>query len=429
MSASFVSGASVVQGAFARRACPSLLAPMQTGDGLLARMLPAGPMPLKALAGLCAAALTHGNGTMEISARGSIQVRGLTPVSAPLFAAAVSALRINTGDGVPVIADPLADEPSALINTDALARELRQAIAATKLTLAPKVSVIVDGGGRLHLDTLKADIRVRAAATADGPLLHIALAGDGTTASPLGAIAPEEACTAVVRLLALIAEHGPEARAADVLPRYGIAAFQGAIGTRTAFELSLPTRLPAEMVGVHSLKDDLYALGLGLAFGHTEAGTLRVLTDIARTQGGSWARPAPDRALLLGPFKRTTIKTIRDEARRLSFAVDASDARRRIVACPGAPSCASGLIAARSIAAEIAKCIELPGHGVAVHVSGCAKGCAHPAPALLTIVGTARGCGIVHNGTARATPSSYADPVDLAEEIDRSIEMREAVDA
>ena len=233
----------------------------------------------------------------------------------------------------------------------------------------------------------------------------------------------------MLRLLAAIAAHGAQVRAADVLLSSGIAAFQEAIGTRVAVAPALPPRLPAEMVGTHFLKDDLYALGVGLAFGHAEAETLRALTDIARAHGGLWARPAPDRSLLLGPFKRTTIKTMRDEARRLGFAVDAADARRRIVACPGAPSCASGLIAARTIAAEIAKSLELPGRGVAVHVSGCAKGCAHPAATRLTIVGTAQGCGVVHDGTAHATPSSYADAASLAEEIDRIIETQEAVDA
>ena len=44
-------------------------------------------MSLAAFAGLCAAARKHGNGTMEISARGNLQVRGLTPRSAPLFCA------------------------------------------------------------------------------------------------------------------------------------------------------------------------------------------------------------------------------------------------------------------------------------------------------------------------------------------------------
>ena len=69
-----------------RGACPSLLEPMETGDGLLARILTAGPMKLKALAGLCTAARTHGNGTMEISARGNFQIRGLAPNMAPRLA-------------------------------------------------------------------------------------------------------------------------------------------------------------------------------------------------------------------------------------------------------------------------------------------------------------------------------------------------------
>jgi precorrin-3B synthase len=412
-----------------RRACPALSAPMATGDGLLVRMLPTGPIPLRAFAELCAAAREHGNGTMEISARGSVQVRGLTPVTAPSFAVAVSALRLDIGDGLAVLADPLPGDPAALIDANALATELRETIAAAAVALAPKLSVIVDGGGKLHLDALNADIRVRAGATANGPLLHLAVAGDGATATPLGAVAPQEASAAVSRLLALVGAHGAQARAADVLLRSGIAAFQDAIGTRIVLSPALAPRPPAETVGTYFLKDDLYALGVGLAFGHAEAETLRALADIARAHGALWARPAPDRALLLGPFQRTTIRTMRIEARRLDFAVDAADGRRRIVACPGAPSCASGLIAARTIAAEIAKSLELPGRGVAVHVSGCAKGCAHPAAARFTIVGTGQGCGLVCDGTARATPSSYADPAKLAEAIDRLIDMQESVDA
>jgi precorrin-3B synthase len=413
----------------ARAACPSLSEPMETGDGLLARLGPSGPMHLKALAGLCAAARTHGNGTMEISARGNLQIRGLTSASAPRFADAVATLGIETDDGVPVIASPLPDEPSALLDTDRLARKLRHAIASLALPLAPKVSMIVDGGGTLHLDGLAADVRFRAIASANGPLLHVALAGDGATATPLGAIAPDDACDAVLSLLRVIAAHGPAARAADVLQSRGIASSQNVISSLIALESPLARRLPAEPVGTHALKDDLFALGMGLAFGHVQADTLRALTEIARMHGALWARPAFNRALLLGPCERTKVKTLRDEARHLGFAVDRTDPRRRIVACPGAPACASGLIASREIAAALAGDLPLAGGGVAVHVSGCAKGCAHPAPAPLTIVGTERGCGIVHDGTARTTPSSYVNPGDLAAEIDRIIEAREAADA
>ncbi len=132
---------------FARGACPRLSEPMQTGDGLLARIVTAGPIPLDAFSRLCAAAREHGNGVMEISARGSLQVRGLTPHSAPLFASAVASLDIDLGDGAPVIADPLAGDPASLIDANALAADLRRAIADSRRVLAPKVSVVVDGGG------------------------------------------------------------------------------------------------------------------------------------------------------------------------------------------------------------------------------------------------------------------------------------------
>ena len=70
-----------------RGACPGLSAPMATGDGLLARFRPDGTISLDAMAGLCDAARAHGNGIIEITSRGSIQVRGLT--DAATFADAV----------------------------------------------------------------------------------------------------------------------------------------------------------------------------------------------------------------------------------------------------------------------------------------------------------------------------------------------------
>ena len=39
-----------------------------------------------------------------------------------------------------------------------------------------------------------------------------------------------------------------------------------------------------------------------------------------------------------------------------------------------------------------------------IHISGCAKGCAHPAPAALTVVGTSSGCALIANGSTRDAP-------------------------
>ena len=144
-----------------RGACPSLPAPMETGDGLLVRLIVNAPIPLDAFIGLCDAARMHGNGTMEVSARGSLQVRGLTPLSAPLFAAALATLDVEINDGVPILADPLPDDPASLIDANRLAAQLRATIAEARLALAPKVSVVVDGGGRVDVDAIAADIRLR----------------------------------------------------------------------------------------------------------------------------------------------------------------------------------------------------------------------------------------------------------------------------
>ena len=413
----------------ARGACPRLAEPMQTGDGLLARIVTAGPIPLDSFAGLCAAAKAHGNAVMEISARGSLQMRGLTPGSAPLFASAVAALDIELCDGVAVISNPLADDPIAPIDADALAASLRRAIVARVLELAPKVSVVIDGGRRLHLDALTADLRLRAIDTGQGTKLHVALAGDAVSAALLGVIALDDAIDAAISILALIASRGPAARAADLLQSEGIDIFNEAVGNRMENAAPLPRRLSVEPIGLHRLSGKRCAIGVALAFGQASADNLMAFAALAQANGAIWARPAPGRALLLGPIDEMTGFVLATAADSLGFVVDARDPRRRIVACPGAPACASGLIESRAIATELADNLPPSRDGIAVHVSGCAKGCAHAGTAFLTIVGTARGCGIVRYGTARATPKCYIDPGDLIAEALRASQPRETVDA
>jgi len=81
------------------------------------------------------------------------------------------------------------------------------------------------------------------------------------------------------------------------------------------------------------------------------------------------------------------------------------DPRRHVIACAGAPICASAHIAARAIAPRIADKIAQHLDGAfTVHVSGCAKGCAHAAAAALTVVGTPGGGALVAKGTAHDTP-------------------------
>ena len=101
-------GGGGVIAALRRGACPTLAAPMPTGDGWLARLALADGLTPAQLAGLAAAAARLGNGLVEVTARGSLQVRGLTPASAAELAAALDELGIAVADGLPVVTGPLA---------------------------------------------------------------------------------------------------------------------------------------------------------------------------------------------------------------------------------------------------------------------------------------------------------------------------------
>jgi precorrin-3B synthase len=406
---------------------------MPTGDGLLVRLRPTAPVPLDAFVGFCEAARRHGNGIIEISARGSLQVRGLTPRSAPSFASALAELGIAAQEGVPVIAG---FDPISQVNTAPLAGELRRAIANARLALSPKISVVMDGGGPLHLDALSADIRLRTAAPARGSRsyshrFHLGLGGDGASATWLGSVAPEDVIGAVLGILTVIGAHGPTARAAAVLRADGVEAFRSVSAALIEPSPGPPPRMPAEMVGVHSVHEGAVAVGIGLAFGHTHADALAEVIRAAAGHGAQAVWPAPDRALLLIGVSASDALSLTAAVRQLGFAVDAGDPRRRIAACPGAPACASGLIPARALASALTPILE-PAlrpvrNGVVVHISGCPKGCAHPIAAALTLVGTPDGCGIVHRGSARTAPGHYVDPANLGDEISRIATMSKEV--
>jgi precorrin-3B synthase len=416
-----------------RGACPGLSMPMSTGDGLLVRLLPVGTIPLDAFVSLCAAAREHGNGIVEITARGSIQIRGLSAASAPRFADSIAALNIAADDGIPVHSTALAGlDPDAILDASRLAAALRQALSKTSLAarLAPKVSVAIDGGGTLRLDGLAADVRLSAAPVRDGAVLRVGVGGDDTSATKLGAVAPQGAIDAAVRLLEVIARGGRSARARDMIAANGIAAFHAAVADLLISDSSPGNSSNAgEPIGTHRLSDGILALGIGLAFGHAGAVALERLSEAAHLLGATGLRAAPGRALIIIGLADEGAPRLAATAERLGFMVRADDPRRHVIACAGAPICRSAHIAARAIAPQIAA-IAAPhlGPKFDIHISGCAKGCAHAKAAALTVVGTPQGCALIANGSVRESPFATVVTDQLPAAIEQYLRARQRED-
>jgi precorrin-3B synthase len=371
-----------------RGACPGLSAPMATGDGLLVRLMP------------------NGNGVIEVTSRGSIQIRGLSAASAPRFAAAVAGLGIAAEDGIAVLSDPLAGlDPAEVIDAGTLAADLRRALARSSLAqrLSAKASVAIDGGGLLNLDRLATDVHLRAEASNGGAVIRVGIGGNGASVTQLGIVSPRDAVATAVRLLEILAQRGRDVRARDVATAEGTAVFHRAVADLIEDEAPpRSARQSVETIGAHRLRDGSSAYGVGLAFGHAGATSLQRLSEIAKAAGASGMRAAPDRALIIIGLTQQASSPFAADAEALGFIVRSDDPRRHVVACAGAPICASAQLASRAIAPLIAAVAapHLSG-SLKIHISGCAKGCAHPAPAALTVVGTTAGCALIANGSVR----------------------------
>src|SRR6185437_7667517 len=119
----------------------------------------------------------HGNGCIEVTQRGNLQFRGLTMTSAPEFASKVSSLGLGAPADGRVMGNPLSGlEALEIVDTREPQARVRREIDFS--ALAPKVSVSIDGGGKLSLDEVRADIRLRAS----GRRFHLALGGDARSA-------------------------------------------------------------------------------------------------------------------------------------------------------------------------------------------------------------------------------------------------------
>ena len=273
--------------------------------------------------------------------------------------------------------------------------------------------------------------------------MHIALGGDEAGASLVGVVATSDAVIATTRLLQVLAKRGPDTRARDIVASEGVEAVpfcshgpadshsfprKRKSGVGRAFAAtSEASRTPSACIGcaMRSL-----ACGIGLAFGHSDATALERLIDIADAAGARGFRTAPDRALMIIGLTPRSVSAFVAAAEQLGFVVRAGDPRRNVVACAGAPICASAQIAARALAPRVADQVApYCGDAFTVHISGCAKGCAHAAPAALTVVGMPDGCALVADGSVRDAAFALVTSNELPEAIARFARERKREEA
>lgn len=364
--------------------CPGALRPMMSGDGLVVRVRPnAGRLTAAQAAGIALAARRHGNGLIDLSARGNVQLRGVTEVTHPALIDDLRAFGLIDADATAEARRNLLVTPFADAATDALAQAIAAALPMAP-TLPGKFGFAVDTAGAPVLTATPADIRLETGVS--GGLI---LRADGAR---LGApVTTEQAAGAAVALAHWFVDKG------------GISSGRGRMAALIALGM-LPdgalsgTEAPAPPAPVPGPGLVDQGVLVGFEFGQMAAETLLALSRLGDIR--------------VTPWRMLLIEGVRSLPDTRGLILDAGSALLRVQACTGAPGCLQGLQPTRALARRMAPQVPT---GQMLHVSGCAKGCAYPTRADFTLVATAKGFDLILDGTAADIPTLTALSAETVE--------------
>jgi precorrin-3B synthase len=357
--------------------CPTALRPMLSGDGFLVRVRPReGRLTSAQASRLAKLATTLGNGLIDLTGRANLQIRGVRERDRQALAAALDRLSLVDADGEReaqrnILVAPYWREGDC---TQLLAAELECALAAASVGLPEKFGFAIDCGQMRVLAQAPADIRIERGAQG-GLIVRADGAQEGC------AVAQEEAVPTALALAKWFATSAQR---------------RGRMATHIAGGAKLPRAMAGSARPAPEMDTPCPGVVVGgtlvaFAFGQLQSETLALLATLAP-------------GLRMTPWRMLLIEGLYEVPQLDGVLTRPDDALLRVTACTGAPGCPEAQADTRRLATALAAHIPADAR---LHVSGCAKGCAHPLPSSVTLVGTANGFDLVRDGCARDVPDMY----------------------
>lgn len=360
--------------------CPGALRPMMSGDGLVVRVrAPLGRLSQDQAAGVARLADRHGNGLIDVSTRANVQIRGVTPETHPALIEGLTGLGLIDRNIAAETRRNLVIQPFWTDGdlTHGVAQALTAALARTDAPDLPgKFGFAVDCGPHPLLRNISADIRIEAAH--EGLIVR---ADGAATGQPVATA--QEAAAAATTLARWFLDTGgaPEGRGRMARHLAGGAALLDTYTAASSATMAGDTPPP----------------------GATRSGAL-VALEFGQITADTFARLATSAPIRVTPWRMLLLEGVTEAPDLPGLIQDSSDPRLRIDVCTGAPGCPQALSPTRDLARALAPHLRPGQH---LHISGCAKGCAHPGPAPLTLTATGPDCfDLIRDGRADATPEA-----------------------
>lgn len=364
---------------------------MAAADGWLLRVRPRGArLDAPALRRLAAVCSEYGNGAVILTRRAKLELRGIRDTDAVRSALTEAGLvsRDARDEALPdrIVAPATDLDPTATARIEPVLEALDAALREhdATLSLPSKFAIRVDGGGAgdvggaaadLCFDAVDADRWRVAVAGADGDVVL------GECRSPA---VPEVACRLIERFQRLRAGHEASVwRMRHALHAWGSDWARAAVAQRLDPAARSPLPRPREPVLGHQ-HGRWY--GVAFAFGRLAADTLSGLADIGERYGDGDVRILPTRTVLVSRASAAAGPALA----ALGGIEQRSEPRLHAETCSGRGGCERGTtetLGDTQVLAAAAPNLLGSGTGCMLHVSGCAKGCAHTGAAPVTLTG------------------------------------------
>ncbi|BBY61072.1 precorrin-3B synthase [Mycolicibacterium sarraceniae] len=356
-------------------ACPGALQVHQAADGALARLrLPGGVITAAQLEALAHTATEFGNGTLELTVRGNLQLRGVRDTTAVADAAAAAGLLPSTTHERVrnILASPLTGRVGGLTDVRPWVSALDIAIQADPdLARLPGRFLFGIDDGRGDISGLGADLGAQV--LPEGVALLLAGRDTGIRL-PVDAVVAA-LITAARRFIHIRGKSWRIAELAD--PSALVSDFEVSAPAGTTFP---PVLRPP--VGWITQDDDKITLGAAIPLGVLTARQAEFVAAIAAP-----VVITPWRSLLVCDLSEGVADTSLRVLAPMGLVFDDTSPWLDISACVGRPGCEKSQADVRAEATRVALGEEVDGH---VHYVGCERACGSP-PTGQVFVATAEG--------------------------------------